>query len=101
MELRADDVVAPDNSRDGAAIVGLRHEIGRARRLELKRMHEIGVQPLRPERKALKQFVLARHVEGVPAHMWNFELRIIRLDAIDLARDPTEARGHLVFAAAL
>ena len=39
-------------------------------------------------------------VEGVPAHVRDLEGGIARLDAGDLAGDPAEALGHLVFAAA-
>ena len=64
-------------------------------------MHEIGVQPLRAERQAVEQLVLARNVERVPAHVRNFQVRIGRRDAIDLAGDPAQALRHLVFAPAL
>ena len=64
-------------------------------------MHEIGVQALRPERQTVHQLVRTRDVERVPAHVRDFQLRIARHDAVDLAGDPAEPVGDLIFAAAL
>ena len=101
MELRADHVVAPDDGGERAAIVGLRHQIAALRRFELEAVHEIGMQPVRPERNVLEQRVGLQHIERVPAHVRNFQRCIVRRDAIDLAGDPAEARRHLIFASAL
>src|SRR5579864_1556804 len=38
--------------------------------------------------------------ERVPAHMRDFQSRILWADAADLARDPAEPLGRLIFAAA-
>src|SRR5690349_8866671 len=54
MELRADDIVTPDHRGDRATIFGLRNDVALVLRVELIRMHEIGVQALRPERNAGK-----------------------------------------------
>ena len=90
-----------DDRGDRAAIVGLGHEIGALRHLELIGVHEIGVQALRPERQAVDQLVRPRDIERVPAHVRNFQLRIARRDAIDFAGDPAQPLGDFVFAAAL
>ena len=101
MELRADDVVARHDRGDRAAVIGFRHKIGAIRHFELVGMDEIGVQALRPERQAVEQRMRPIDVERVPAHMRNFQVRITGRDAIDLAGDPAQPRGDLVFAAAL
>ena len=51
VKLRADHVVAPDDGRERTAVVGLRHQVGALRRLQLVGVHEIGVQPVGPERR--------------------------------------------------
>src|SRR5579859_5022834 len=42
----------------------------------------------------------ADHVERIPAHVRNFQLRIARCDAVDFAGNPAEPVGHFVLAAA-
>src|SRR4029077_1143803 len=41
-----------------------------------------------------------QHVEGVPAHVRNLQVRIGSLAAVDFASAPAKARCHLIFAAA-
>ena len=85
----------------GAAVVGLGDEIGALGRLEMIRVHEIGVQPVRADVDAVEQRMRPLRVERVPAHMRDLQRRVRRRDAVDLAGDPAQSRGHLVFAAAL
>src|SRR5690242_11062052 len=101
VKLGADHVVAPDDGGERAAIVGLRHQLGAVRGFQLVRVHEICVQPVRPERDVREQRVRPQHVERVPAHVRDFQRRVRRRDAVDLAGDPAEAGRHLVFAPAL
>ena len=49
----------------------------------------------------VEQRMRARDVERIPAHVRDFQVRIARRDAIDLAGDPAQAFVDLVFAAAL
>src|SRR5262249_31214833 len=101
VELRADDVVAPDDGRDRPAVIGFGDQIPALRRIERKGVHEIGVPPLRPERQALDQWVPTQHIERIPAHVRNLQIRIARRDPIDFAGDPAEAFDHFIFAPAL
>src|SRR5207237_9306713 len=55
MELGTDHGVAPHDSRDRTAVVGFGDEVGALGRLEMERVHEIGVQPRRPDRDAVEQ----------------------------------------------
>ncbi len=91
VELRADHGVAPDHGGDRAAVVGLGHQIGALVGLEMERVHEIGVQALRPDRDAVEQRMRPARVERVPAHVGNFQARVGRRDAIDLARRSSRA----------
>jgi len=56
---------------------------------------------LHSERQAIEQRMRADHIEGVPAHVRNFQARVGRRDAIDFARDPAQPFGDFVFAPAL
>src|SRR6185295_16724099 len=78
----------------------LRYQIVLLRGLEFERVHEIGVQAGRPNLYVLQQRMGLQHVEGVPAHVRNLQIRIGGLDAVDFAGDPAEAGCHLIFAPA-
>src|SRR5580693_7258031 len=101
MELRAENIVARHDRGDGAAIRGIGHQIGALHRIELIRVHEIGVPALWAECQAVEHVVRSHYIERVPTHMRNFQIRIARYDAIDLAGDPAQSFRDLVFAAAL
>src|SRR6202051_205124 len=100
MELRAENIVARHDRGDRAAVLGIGHKIGALRRIELIRVHEIGVPALWAECQAVEHRVRSRHIERVPAHMRDFQVRIARHNAIDFAGDPAQALGDLVFTAA-
>src|ERR1700722_12811367 len=101
VELGAEHGVARDDRGDGAAVVGLRDEVGAVGDLELIGMHEVGVQAAGAGGDAVEQRMMAQLVERVPAHVRDFQARVVRRDAVDLAGDPAEAGRHLVFAPAL
>src|SRR5580704_4071697 len=63
MELRAENVVTRHDRGDGAAIIGLRHQIAALRRIELIGVHEISVPARRAERQPIKDRVRARDIE--------------------------------------
>src|SRR5262245_54133397 len=85
MELGAGIAVARHHGGEGTAVVGLGHQIGAALRLEVVGVHEIGVQPFGSKPNAVQQRVRAAFVQRVPAHMRDFQARVGRCDAIDLA----------------
>src|SRR5580692_225925 len=101
VELGAENVVARHDRGDGAAILGIGHQIGALRRIELIGMHEIGMPALRAEWQAVEHGVWPRDIERVPAHVRDFQARIARHDAIDFAGDPAQTFRNLVFAPAL
>src|SRR5262249_7500589 len=74
------------------------HQIVALGRLELEGVHEISVQAGGPDRNAVEQRVRLRRTEGVPTHMRDLQARVGGRDAVDLARNPTEAFRHLIFA---
>ena len=65
-----------DDGGDRPAVVGLRDQVGGVGGLELIGVHEIGVQPVRPERDAVEQRVRAAGGERVPAHVRDLQRRI-------------------------
>src|SRR5262249_61618164 len=83
------------------AVIGFGDQIPALRRMERKGVHEIGVPRLRPERQALDQWVPTQHIERIPAHVRNLQIRIAWRDPIDFAGDPAEAFDHFIFAPAL
>src|SRR5262252_8452430 len=101
MKLRARAIVARHHGGDRAAVVRLRNQTSAVGRVEVKGMHEIGVQPLRPGSDAVEQRVRTERVESVPTHVRDLETWILRLDAVDFAGNPTESFGDHVFAPAL
>ena len=97
----ADDIIAANNRSDRAAIIGIRYQILSLRRIERERVHEISVAALRPQGQAVDQWMWARDIEGVPAHMRDLQRGIARHNAIDFAADPAEPVDHFIFASTL
>src|SRR3954470_2582347 len=93
VELRPDHAVAGDDRGDRPAILGLRDEVAAISRIELIGVHEIGVQPVWPERNAVQQRMLAPRRQRVPAHVRDLQPRIGRRDLVDLAADPAKPLG--------
>src|SRR5580704_3637726 len=101
MELGAENIVARHDRGDGTAVLGVGHQIGALRGIELIRVHEIGMPALWAECQAIEHRVRSRDIERVPAHVRDFQVRVSRHDAIDFAGDPAKALGDFVFTAAL
>src|SRR5262245_61483530 len=101
MELGAGIAVARDDSGDRPAIIGVGHEVGAVARIEVIGVHEIGMQALRTQGNAGEQWMGLAFAQRVPTHMRDLQLSIGRRDAIDLAGDPAQALGDLVFAPTL
>src|SRR5260370_8481257 len=55
MKLRTGIIAAPDQGRDRSTIVAIRHQIGRVLGLQVVTMHEISIQPARPQRNAVEE----------------------------------------------
>jgi porphobilinogen synthase len=64
-------------------------------------MHEIGMPAIGAGRYVLQQWVFARRIQRVPAHMRNFQPGIVRLDQPHIARHPAEPVRHAMLIAAL
>src|SRR5215472_18305000 len=64
-------------------------------------MHEIRMQSIRAHRYTGKERMVFQHIERIPAHMRNLQIRTQRRNAIDFARDPPETRCYFVFESAL
>src|SRR5215203_55012 len=90
MELRAGHAIARDDGGDRPAIVDLRDQVRAVHRPKLIGVHEIGVQPVRPQRDAVEQLVRGGGGERVPAHVRDFQTCIGWRDLVDLAADPAE-----------
>src|SRR5262245_36274997 len=90
VELRYVHTFAADYRCEGTAVVRFGDEICARGRLEVERMHEISVQALRPDGDALEQRMRPARIERVPAHMWDLQIWIRRLNTLDLARNPAQ-----------
>src|SRR4051794_572414 len=71
--------------------------MGRVGGLQMERMHEIGMQALRPERQRVEQRMRPGMIKRVPAHMGYLERRIAGRDGDDITWNPAEALGLAMF----
>src|SRR5262245_12597810 len=64
-------------------------------------MHEIRMQSTSAHRYSGEERVTFQHIESIPAHMRNFQIRTRRRNTIDFTRDPPKTWCYFVFASAL
>src|SRR5262249_20535300 len=101
MELRADRGVASDDRSKPASIIDIGKDVLRLRSLQMKGVHEIGVQAIGAERNIAKQRMRLARIERVPPHVRYLQAGIAGRNAIDLARNPAQTIGNLIFAPAV
>ena len=101
MKLGSGKTVARHHGSHRTAVVGFGHQGRAVGHVEMKGVHEIGMQPVRPERNAGKQWVRPRRRQRVPSHVRDLQVGVSGRDPVDLAGIQPSPLRHLVLAAAL
>ena len=90
VELRADDIVARDDRRHRAAVVGGRDDVGGVGGVELKGVDEIGVQPVVAGRRCRRAAGAAAARRACSSPCAGSSARDRSADRRDVAGDPAE-----------
>ena len=94
MELRSNQIFAPDDCGDLLTVSGYRKAVGRRTRRKMIGVHEIGVVA---RLDACEDRVPGEICEFVPAHVRDLESRVIWSQVDYIAFDPAETCGLAVF----
>ncbi len=97
MELRARHIVAADESRHRAPVIGRSDDVSRMLGRQMIGMHEIGVQPIRASLDTLEQRMCVADFQRIPADLGNLEPRIRRRHFDNITLDPSKSVAHGFF----